>query len=59
MVLQDAVAQIKGRDGTMESIFVSRIGDEVMISIYAVNGSMNIVLPQKKIAELINNLEQA
>lgn len=58
MVLQNAVAQVTGRDGTMESIFVSRIGDEIMISIYAINGSMNIVLPQEKIAELIENLEQ-
>ena len=59
MVLQNAVAQVKGRDGTMESIFVSRLGEQIMISIYAINGSMNIVLPQEKIAELIENLEQA
>lgn len=58
MVLQNAVGHIKGRDGTMENIFISRIGNEIMISIYAVNGSMNIVLPQEKIAELIENLEQ-
>ena len=64
MVLQiggrmNPTTQIKGREGTMENIFVSRLGSQVLLSIYAVNGSMNILLTDDKVEELIKSLEDA
>ena len=61
MVLQiggrmNPTIQITCREETMEKLFVSRLGDQILLSIYAINGSMNILLSSEKVEELIKTL---
>ena len=49
--------QIKVKNGE-QTVFVSLLQNKILLSIYALNGSMNISLDQGQVEELIEALEQ-
>lgn len=49
--------QIKVKNGE-QNVFVSLLQNKILLSIYALNGSMNISLDQGQVEELIEALEQ-
>jgi len=49
--------QIKVKNGE-QNVFVSLLQNKILLSIYALNGSMNISLDQAQVEELIKALEQ-
>jgi hypothetical protein len=49
--------QIKVKNGE-QNVFVSLLQNKILLSIYALNGSMNISLDQGQVEKLIEALEQ-
>ena len=49
--------QVKVKNGE-QNVFVSLLQNKILLSIYALNGSMNISLDKGQVEELIEALEQ-